>query len=391
MTNYLFRSFIINMKLNLFTQKNISTLMPFNKGGNRIISRIPTKFSASEAPLGTKRAEKLIIEREFGNKKTNVNLYYDSKDRLIGQKRENYQGKTLLDYIESRYTIRKNSAWEKYLISISDVQSITYASDNSIKSGVRHKVDIVKEAGIEKPSINIMKYKTVKNKDNNYTENFSISNGYNHIITDAERSEAGDLLQITTNASENIPKEITNDEYLVLRSMPDEIAIKSLVRTLGKKEKLEHLDNIKLFYIKGDDINYVQGVSLQNENKLGVGTLPTLGYNINTVAHELRHFKQRELKAKLKTQLWNKFFNPQKFNQRELNLALHFLKCRMLECPFPVTKLTEKWYSSSKIEEDAFRIGERYEADFQRRTTLLKKFFPKITTHNLGLEPTLPN
>ncbi len=46
----------------------------------------------------------------------------------------------------------------------------------------------------------------------------------------------GDLLEIITKASENIPKEVANDEYMVLRGMPDEIAIKSLFRLFGKKK-----------------------------------------------------------------------------------------------------------------------------------------------------------
>ena len=57
--------------------------------------------------------------------------------------------------------------------------------------------------------------------------------------------------------------------------MPDEIAIKSLMRMLGKKEKLESLDDISLFYIKGDDINYMLGLALQEKNRLGVAILPT--------------------------------------------------------------------------------------------------------------------
>lgn len=379
------------MKLNFFKPKIVNTLPPFNKGGNRIISRTPAKFSSSQAPFGTRRAERLLIEREFGNKRTDVRLFYDSDDRLIGQKRENYQGDTLLDYIESRYTVRKKSSWDKYIISLSDVQSITYAPDNSIISGIRHKVDIVKENGIETPFLNIMKYHSTKNSDNTFSENFSISNEQNRIKTNSVRSESGDLLEITTTASENIPEEVANDEYLVLRGMPDEMAIKSLMRIFGKKERLENPDDIQLFYIKGDDIKYEQGVSLQDQNKVGVGILPTLGYNINTTSHEIRHFRQYELKNKLKKQLWNKFFNKKEFNPRELKLALYFFKCRLQECPFPVTSLTRRWYMASGIEKDAFRIGERYETDFQRRTDKLKELFPMVTRHNMGLEPTLPN
>ncbi len=46
---------------------------------------------------------------------------------------------------------------------------------------------------------------------------------------------------------------------------------------------------------------------------------------------------------------------------------------------------------ASGLEKDAFRIGERFETDFQRRTKKLKEFFPMVTRHNMGLEPTLPN
>ncbi len=377
------------MKLNFSKPKIINTIQDFNKGGNRIIMRKPAGFSSSEAPFGTKRAEVLLIERNFGNNKTNVNLYYDSNNRLIGQKRENYQGNTLIDYIESRYTVRKKSNWDKYIISLSDVQSITYNPDKTIKSAERHKVDIVQENGIKNPYINIMKYNASRTPENNFTEQFSITNEYNSIRTKSTRSENGDLLEIITKASENIPKEVANDEYMVLRGMPDEIAIKSLFRLFGKKERLENLDDIRLFYIKGDNINYAQGVAL--DNKIGIGTLPTLGENINTTSHELRHFRQRELKNKLKTQLRNKFFNKKEFNPREFKLALHFLKCKLQKCPFPVTRITRRWYMASGLEKDAFRIGERFETDFQRRTKKLKEFFPMVTRHNMGLEPTLPN
>ncbi|MCM1003267.1 MAG: hypothetical protein NC408_02880 [Candidatus Gastranaerophilales bacterium] len=375
------------MKLQFFKPK----IMPFNKGGNRIILREPARFSSSKAPLGTKRAERILIKRDFGAKTTEVKLFYDSDERLIGQNRENKENDNITDYIESRYTVRKKVQSGKYLISLSDVQSINYAPDKSINSAVRHKVDIVKEKGIERPSINIIKYHATKNSDNNFAETFSIANQQNYIQTESVRSESGDLLEITTTASENIPEKVAKDEYLVLRGMPDEIAIKTLFRLLGKKENIENLDDINLFYIKGDDMNYEMGVSLQDQNKLGVATMPVLGYNINTTAHELRHFRQHELKNKLKKQLWNKFFNKKEYNSRELKLALYFLKCRLQECPFPVCALTRKWYMASGVEKDAYRIGDRFEADFQRRTKELKEFFPKVTRHNMGIEPILPD
>lgn len=377
------------MKLNFFKAKPITALLPFNKGGNRLVLREAAKFSSSEAPFGTKRAERLLIEREFGNKRTDVSLFYDSENRLIGQKRENYQRDTLIDHIESRYTVRKKVDKSKYTISLSDVQSITYNPDNTIHSAIRHKVDIVTEDGNETPHINIMKYNTIRTSENDFAEQFSITNEHNTIKTKSIRSENGDLLEITTIASENIPEEVANDEYMILRGMPDEIAIKSLFRLLGKKERLKNLDNIGLFYITGDNIRYEQGVSL--DNNIGIGILPTLGENINTTSHELRHFRQREFKNELKIQLWNKFFNKKEYNPRELKLALYFLKCKLQECPFPVMRLTRGWYMASGIEKDAFRIGERYEADFQRRTKKLKEFFPMVTRHNMGLEPTLPN
>lgn len=379
------------MKLRFFKPKQINQIMPFNKGGNRIILREPAKFSSSKAPLGTKRAERILIERDFGAKTTDVLLYYDSDERLVGQRRENYQNEILENYTESRYTVRKKVRSDKYLISLSDVQSITYRPDNEISSARRHKVDIVKEDEIETPSINIIKYHTIRNSDNNFTEDFSITNQQNSIKTKSIRSNLGDLLEISTTASENIPEKVANDEYLVLRAMPDEIAIKSLFRLIGKKENVENLDNIDLFYIKGNDMNYVHGVSFQDKNKLGVSTFPTLGFNINTTAHELRHFRQYELKNKLIKQLWNKFFNKKEYNPRELKLALYFLKCSLQECPFPVCGLTRRWYMGAGIEKDAFRTGDRFESDFQRRTKELRKVFPKVTRHNMGVEPVLPN
>lgn len=379
------------MKLNFFKPKTITPLPPFNKSGNRLILRKPTSFSSIEAPYGTETAEKLLIERDFGTRKTAVKLYYDSNKRLIGQKRENYQGDTLTDYTESRYTVRKKVNWDKYTISFSDVQSINYNPDSIINSAARYKIDIVEENGIEKPSINIMKYNTTREQNETFTENFSISNNQTFIKTKSVRSESGDLLELTTTSSENIPQKVANDEYLVLRGMPDEIAIKSLMRMLGKKEKLESLDDISLFYIKGDDINYMLGLALQEKNRLGVAILPTLGDNINTTAHELRHFRQHELKNKLKIQLWNKFFNKKEYNPRELQLALYFFKCRLQSCPFPVTWLTKNWYLKEGLERDAYRIGERFETEFQRRTKDLKKIFPMVTRHNIGIEATLPN
>ncbi len=379
------------MKVPFFKPKQITQIMPFNKGGNRIILREPARFSSSKAPLGTKRAERILIERDFGAKTTDVHLFYDSDGRLIGQNRENKENENITDYTESRYTVRKKVQSDEYLISLSDVQSINYAPDKSINSATRHKVDIVKEKEIDAPSINIIKYHATKSSDNNFAETFSITNQQNYIQTESVRSESGDLLEITTRASENIPDKVAKDEYLVLRGMPDEIAIKTLFRLLGKKENIENLDDINLFYIKGDDMNYGLGLSLQDQNKLGVATMPVLGYNINTTAHELRHFKQHELKNKLKKQIWNRFFNKKEYNSRELKLALYFLKCRLQECPFPVCTLTRKWYMASGGEKDAYRIGDRFEADFQRRTKELKKFFPKVTRHNMGTEPILPD
>ncbi len=370
--------------------KPINAITPFNKGGNRIVLREAAKFSSIEAPLGTIRAERVLIERAFGDKSTDMRLYYDSEDRLIGQKRMNYDGNTLTDYSESRYTVRKKLHWNKYIFSLGDTQLIRYNPDKSIQSATRHKVDIVKEEGIDQPFINIMQYYTERTSDNTFSENFSISNKENYIKTKSIRTEEGDLLEAKTTASENIPPKVANDEYLTLRGMPDELAIKSLFRIFSKKERLENPDNIDLFFIKGSDINYIQGISFPDRNRIGIATLPILGQNINTTAHEIRHFKQDELKRKLKTQLWNKFFNRKNYNPREFQLALYFLKCKLQECPFPVGFLTENWYRKSGIEKDAFKIGDRFENDFKRRTSKLNRFFPRVTKHNMG-EAMLPN
>lgn len=326
------------------------------------------------------RVEKLQIERNFGANSTEQFLFYDSNGHLLGQRMENFQNGIMKDYSVSRYNGVRNHNLVDATRSLSDVQQIRYTPNNEILSAHRYKTDIYTPVDyhtreiIPGENITRMRYNASKNAEGNLIENFSIADSHNTILANSIRSGNGDLLEISTKASKNIQEQIVNDPYLVMRSLPDELAAKATFRMFGQKENLRNLDNIDLSFnsMKGTGC---EGVTI-NGNHINIMLQPCLSSNINVISHELRHCKQHELSDNFLTQFWNKFFNKKEYNSKALRLGLKWHKSTSFDI----------WrkYENKAIEADAFKTGDRREKNYLRITREFNGYFPDACEYTLG-------
>lgn len=394
--------FLPTKLINIFNKSQTMTqvLPEFNSVGNRILSRsiLPPKsslFYEFRAPLGTTSAEKLVVEKNFGEQSVEIITFKNAKGNIVGRLRQNYNQGKLQGSTESRYTFLKKGRdeYEKMNYGIADIQRQFYDADKNLVKMKRFKQDItIFDDFPDEKHLTQMTYEAEKNSHGIFDGVFSVSHKVSgktdkKLSLEVQHSKDGKTLSQNVTSQVNLTNNVLKDPYLVTRAMPDEFAIKNLLEVFKQRVGLENT-KINLSYIRGNDINYYLGLALDNR-QICIATIPTLNETVDTVAHELRHFKQDELANKFFKQLWYKITGSKNYNPHEYKLAKKFFKFNLCYNPFPVTEFSNRfmiaWYRYGK-EADALRYAGRYKKEFNRYSEQLGKEFPLTSEYFLGNE-----
>ena len=375
-------------------------LSSFNNTGNRILSRtmLPQKnslFYKLGAPFGTHSAEKLVVEKNFGELSTEIITFRNSKGNVIGRLHKNFNQEKLESSVDTRYVLKRNGRNddEKLTYTIADIQRQFFNADKELVKMERKKLETaLYDKNPNERHLTEMTYLAEKNNKEIFDGLFSISHKISgktkkQLCLNLQHSQDGIELSQNITKKLNTANDILADPYLIARAMPDEFRIKNLIESLKQRVGLEN-KKIDLFYIKGDDINYFLGMAYPDIKQLGVAILPAMSETIGTIAHELRHFKQNELAEKFFKQFLYKITHNSKFNPHEYKLAKHFKKQNLYKNPFLVTEnssqFMKKWYLAGK-EANAFRYEKRFKTEFDRYSVRLGEEFPETSEHFLGI------
>lgn len=361
-----------------------SAVKLFNRGGNRLASKqLITGQKALKkisAPYLTHSADIVKIEKEFGQKTTEIISFRDKNNKLISRyRRELEQGKEIWHSNTEVLIDRSCPKNKNYSISLVDKQSTKYNPINEAIEFNRHSTDYVFFP--DRKTVSQLKYKGIPKKDGGINEVFSITDKVDgkvksFITGTAKRTSDGRQASLSTKTSQDIPQNLLEDPYLVLRTMPSKISVDFLKELFCKKMKLNP-QKINLFHIEGADKTFINGMAYTDQNKLGISVFNNLGENINTMAHELRHFKQEEFSQKFWHLLKNKIKHPESVNNREFKLSKLFKIKSTFTNPF-INRTSFK-------EKDAWKIGDRFQKEYIEKTKDLKEIFPYFSKQTMGI------